>query len=75
MTRMNLYDIEYKVIMDRTSAMQCSYVEFVVIADQFPEWFVSHWWGGACVRFHQMSDQTCKRSRIELGYSILNLCK
>ena len=38
MTRVNLYDIKY-MIMDRTSALQCSYVELVVIADQFPEWF------------------------------------
>ena len=43
--RVNLYDIKYKIIMDRTSALQCSYVELVAIADQFPEWFVSHWWG------------------------------
>ena len=44
--RVNLYDIKYKIIIDRTSAKQkCSYVELVAIADQFPEWFVSHWWG------------------------------
>ena len=29
----------------RTAAWQCSDVELVAIADQFPEWFVSHWWG------------------------------
>jgi hypothetical protein len=39
------------MIMDRTSALQCSYVELVVIADQFPEWFVSHWWGESVFAF------------------------
>jgi hypothetical protein len=46
--RVNLYDIKYKIIIDRTSVLQCSYVELVAIADQFPEWFVSHWWGSLC---------------------------
>jgi len=49
-TRVNLYDIKY-MIMDRTSALQCSYVELVVIADQFPEWIVSHWWGESVFAF------------------------
>ena len=49
--RVNLYDIKYKIIMDRTSALQCSYVELVAIADQFPEWFVSHWWGESVFAF------------------------
>jgi hypothetical protein len=41
----NLYHIKEKIIKMRTAALQCSYVELVAIADQFPEWFVSHWWG------------------------------
>ena len=49
--RVNLYDIKYKIIMDRTSALQCSYVELVAIADQIPEWFVSHWWGESVFAF------------------------
>ena len=73
---LNLYHIKENIIKLRTAAWQCSDVELVAIADQFPEWFISHWWGGgACIRFDQMFDQTCKRSRIELGYSILDLCK
>ncbi len=43
--RVNLYDIKYKIIIDRTSALQCSYVELVAIGDQIAKWFVSHWWG------------------------------
>ena len=43
--RVNLYDIKYKIIMDRTAALQCSYVELVAKAEQVPEWFVSHGWG------------------------------
>ena len=43
--RVNLYDINYKIIMDRTSALQCSYVELVALGEQIPLWFVSHWWG------------------------------
>ena len=49
--RVNLYDIKYKIIMNRTSALQCSYVELVAIAEQFPEWFVSHWWGESVFAF------------------------
>jgi hypothetical protein len=45
--RVNLYDIKYKIIMNRTSALQCSYVELVAIA----EWFVSHWWGESVFAF------------------------
>ena len=43
--RVNLYYIKEKIIEMRTKALQCSYVELVAIADQIPEWFVSHWWG------------------------------
>jgi len=43
--RVNLYDIKYKIIMDRTSVLQCSYVELVAIGEQIPEWFVCHWLG------------------------------
>ena len=35
--------------MDRTSALQCSYVEMVALGEQIAEWLVSHWWGD-CVQ-------------------------
>jgi len=49
--RVNLYDIKYKIIMDRTSALQCSYVELVAIGKQIAKWFVSHWWGEPLLSF------------------------
>jgi hypothetical protein len=58
--RVNTYDIKYKIIMDRTSALQCSYVELVAIADQFPEWFVSYWWGEPLLSFIKCLKQHAK---------------
>ena len=58
--RVNLYDIKCKIIMDRTAALQCSYVELVAIADQFPEWFVSYWWGETVLSFIKCLKQHAK---------------
>jgi hypothetical protein len=43
--KINLYDIEIRIIKTRTASQQSSYVELIATKAQIPIWFVSHWWG------------------------------
>jgi hypothetical protein len=51
--QINLYHLTNFLLKPATARRACSYVELVAlsIADQFPEWFTSHWWGEPICHF------------------------
>ena len=42
---LNLYHLNYWLIMPATKADNCSMVECLGEHEQIPHWFISHWWG------------------------------